>query len=64
MEIVTKSTCSALCLSVMIVLASPVFAAADPVEEILKEQTKARQEQKIKEQQRQEQIENLKRDRD
>ena len=43
----------------MIVAAANVFAAADPLEEILKEQTKARQEQKAKEQQRQEQIENL-----
>ena len=48
----------------MIVLASRVFAAADLVEEILKEQTKARQGTKGKRAAAPEQIENLKRDRE
>ena len=39
-----------------------VHGAADQLEEVMKEQSKARQEEKVKALQRQEQIENLKRD--
>ena len=44
--------------------ASAVFAAEDQLNEILQEQTKARQEEKARELKRQEPLENLRRDQD
>ncbi|HEU5464377.1 MAG TPA: hypothetical protein VFV82_09625, partial [Candidatus Binatia bacterium] len=48
-----------------ILLSEPLWAASDPLEEVLQENSsKARQEEKIKELQRREQLEKLRRDRE
>jgi uncharacterized protein YaiL (DUF2058 family) len=51
-------------MSFLLLGASAVFAAEDQLNEILQEQTKARQEEKARELKRQEQLENLKREQD